>query len=299
MKNLYESIKNNEKLYEGISSGFEDLDNKILGYLKGELIAIASRPKFGKTAFALLSVANAIKNKKSVQYFIANESIMMIKIKLISIINRIAIRDLLQGKINDEKILEEIKKTINLIDEYLVIEKELFFEIDDICTDIEFNQKEFDLLVVDSLEYINNNSSNKTSIVKRLKEVAYNIQTPILLLVNVEISASKRYFSKPVISDLNNADFIDEYADTILVINNPDFYKQRSEEIKEQKSKDRFDNPPYKSTYINKPIIEMQIDVIKNKNGFYSTIYIDFIKVCGRFLKKEIHMIDIDIPDIL
>ena len=56
MKNILEKILKKEPIIEYITTGDDDLDKKILGYQKGELITIASRPGSGKTALALKSV---------------------------------------------------------------------------------------------------------------------------------------------------------------------------------------------------------------------------------------------------
>ena len=70
MKNILEKILKKEPIIEYITTGDDNLDKKILGYQKGELITIASRPGFGKTALALKSVIANIRKGKKVHYWV-------------------------------------------------------------------------------------------------------------------------------------------------------------------------------------------------------------------------------------
>jgi replicative DNA helicase len=49
MKNILEKILKKEPIIEYITTGDDDLDKRILGYQKGELITISSRPGFEGT----------------------------------------------------------------------------------------------------------------------------------------------------------------------------------------------------------------------------------------------------------
>lgn len=64
MQEILNKILKKEPIVEYITTGDEILDKRIMGYQKGESITIASRPKFGKTAFALNSVVDNIKKVK-------------------------------------------------------------------------------------------------------------------------------------------------------------------------------------------------------------------------------------------
>src|SRR3712207_8827358 len=54
----------------GLDTGFKDLNDKLGGFHKSDLILIAARPGMGKTAFALNLVANAaLRSKAKVAVF--------------------------------------------------------------------------------------------------------------------------------------------------------------------------------------------------------------------------------------
>lgn len=73
---ISEALSMLEKLYEekndvtGLTTGFRDLNKKINGLQRSDLLLIAARPAMGKTAFALNLVQNAaLKGDASVAVF--------------------------------------------------------------------------------------------------------------------------------------------------------------------------------------------------------------------------------------
>lgn len=60
-----EAIYENKGEFIGLSTGFEDLDNVLLGLKKTDFIILAARPSMGKTAFAL-NIASFLVLKKNI-----------------------------------------------------------------------------------------------------------------------------------------------------------------------------------------------------------------------------------------
>ena len=296
MQNILNKILNKEVILEYVSTGYENLDKKIFGYQKGELITIASRPGFGKTALALKSVVINIKKGKKVFYVICGESSEKIIIKILAQMLNIKINDLLQGTYNNVS-KSEIKNAIDVINEYLILEE--FSSIDIKCIESMchsmFNSE---LTIIDSMKYFN--TFNDSNSLIRLKELAYEFKQPILLLASINIDVEKRIEKRPILLDIDNAKYISEYSDKIIVIYSDDFYKEKSERKKVTISKHKGDD--YISPFINKPIIEKEIIILKNSFGSNATLKLEFNKNVGEFseIKKiPIEDMGIDIPDII
>ena len=122
MNNILEKILKKDPIIEYLTTGDEELDKKILGYHKGELITIASRPGFGKTALALKSVIANIKKGKKVFYVILGENSEIIIARIIAQMLNIKINDLLLGTYKNVDEFQ-MQNAIDIICENLVLEE--------------------------------------------------------------------------------------------------------------------------------------------------------------------------------
>jgi replicative DNA helicase len=283
MNNILKKILKKEPILEYITTGDDDLDKKMLGYQKGELITIASRPGFGKTALALKSVIANIKKCKKVYYITCGESSETIIARIIAQMLNIKINDLLLGTYTDVDEFE-MQNALDIICEYLILEECSPMDIkwfDDIC----FNMFHSDLTVIDNINY--SNIFDNMDSFRKLKEFAYDCKQPVLILTSIDINVEKRLDKRPRLLDINNAKYISEYSDKIIVIYSDDFYKEKLESKKENIL--RIKGEDYKSTFINKPIIEKEIIVLRNIFGQNGKLRVEFNKSIGGFLdNKEI-----------
>ena len=290
MKNILEKILKKEPIIEYITTGDDDLDKKMLGYQKGELITIASRPGFGKTALALKSVIANIKKGKKVYYIICGESSEIIIARIIAQMLNIKINDLLLGTYTDVDELE-MQNTIEIICEYLILEECSSIDIK-WFDNIYINMFHSELTVIDNINY--SDIFDNMDTFRKLKEFACDCKQPIIILTSIDINVEKRLDKRPRLLDINNAKYISEYSDKIIVIYSDDFYKEKLEAKKENIL--RIKGEDYKSTFINKPIIEKEIIVLRNIFGQNGKLRVEFNKSIGGFLdNKEIVLSDIEI----
>ena len=63
----------------------------------------------------------------------------------------------------------------------------------------------------------------------KLKELAYECKQPIIALTSIDINVEKRLDKIPRLLDINNAKYIFEYSDKIIVIYSDEFYKEKAE----------------------------------------------------------------------
>ncbi len=288
MNDILKKILKKEPIIEYITTGDAELDKKILGYQKGELITIASRPGFGKTSLALKSVIANIKKGKKVYYIICGESSETIIAKIIAQMLNIRINDLLLGMYEDIDEFE-LQNIIDIINEYLILEEDIFVEIEYIFNrSFEFHN-DLELLVIDGMEYLT--SITNANIVKLIKDMAYKSQVPIILLTSININVDKKVEKRPRLCDINNAQDITEYSDKVIAIYSDDFYKERREEKKERISRSK--GIEYKSPFINKPIIKKEIIILKNSFGENSKLALEFIKHTASFISKKEEKLEI------
>src|SRR6185295_4480678 len=89
--------------FRGIATGFRDLDNKLSGLQKSDLIVLAARPGMGKTAFALNIAKNvAVRENKVVGIFSLEMGKDQLSERLISATGNIDSWHLRTGKLADD-----------------------------------------------------------------------------------------------------------------------------------------------------------------------------------------------------
>ena len=97
-------LSQSDSAIPGLSSGLRDLDMKINGLNKSDLILVAARPAMGKSAFALnLGVNVAKKYKKTVAIFNLEMSREQLALRLLASESFIDMSKLATGKLSEEE----------------------------------------------------------------------------------------------------------------------------------------------------------------------------------------------------
>ena len=146
-----------------------------------------------------------------------------------------------------------------------------------------------DLTVIDNINY--SDIFDNMDTFRKLKEFAYDWKQPIIILTSIDINVEKRLDKRPRLLDITNAKYISEYSDKIIVIYSDDFYKEKLEAQKENIL--RIKGEDYKSTFINKPVIEKEIIILKNSFGENSKLALEFIKQTVSFISKKEEKLEI------
>lgn len=280
-------IKENKSIVKTLTTSFERLDKKIAAYQNEELIVIGSKPNGGKTYFALATVLNAIENKKKVHYFLMSENPEKLISKLICLKFNLSIKNFELGNYSSIN-KEEVFKFLELVSEYLTIDYDLFLDV--YYMEQELNKLSCadpkDLVVIDSLSYIVNEMDEKVDLIKRIKSFSHFSQIPILLLVTVDIESDLKNTLNPFKIFSSYTQSIFEYGNKILVLYSDEKIRERKESIKEIKSKEKGQDPLYKSMFINLPIINMELFILKNSSGLVFNHNFEFTKPTGKFTEN-------------
>ena len=97
-------LSQSDSAIPGLSTGLRDLDSKINGLNKSDLILVAARPAMGKSAFALnLGVNVAKKYKKTVAIFNLEMSREQLVMRLLASESFIELNKLTTGKLSEEE----------------------------------------------------------------------------------------------------------------------------------------------------------------------------------------------------
>lgn len=221
--------RKHNKMDAGLRTGFMTLDKLIGGFKKGHLIILAASTSMGKTTFALNIAQNVLKRKEPV-------AIISLEMDAIEIIDRMIISEssvhgwkYSQGETNEEEDQRISQALDKLHDLSLVVSEERGLSVSQIrarLRKIKSQLGNLSLVVVDYLQLISLSDSNPNEttarqvgqVVVQLRNLASELNCPIILLSQISRGFSSRQDKRPVLSDLRDSGNIEEVADSVLFL---------------------------------------------------------------------------------
>ena len=222
----------------GLSTGLRDLDKKINGLNKGNLLLVAARPAMGKTSFALnIGLNVAKKYKKTVAFFSLEMSREELAMRLLSSESFVDSQKMATGKLTED---EWIK--IGMASSAL---SQTDIRVDDNggITVAEMSAKcrrldNLGLVIIDYLQLMQGSGFGKSSdnrvqvvsdISRSLKVMAKDLGVPVICLSQLNRAAEGRSDKRPVLSDLRESGSIEQDADCVMMLYRDDYYNKDSE----------------------------------------------------------------------
>lgn len=245
------------KIIRGIPTGFEKLDEYLGGLQKSDLIILASRPSQGKTALAL-SIARyvAVREKIPVGIFSLEMSKDQIIDRLLAAEAGVSLWKLRTGKLMSEgdvdemaliyEAAERLKKSPLFIDDTPSLNN---IQIRTMARKLKHEIGELGLLIIDYLQLVKGSRNYEsrvqevTEISKSLKELARELEIPVLAISQLSREPEKRVSSIPKLSDLRESGSLEQDADVVLFIHRP------------------------KEAGVSLPSNQVQIIIAKHRNG--------------------------------
>ncbi len=225
----------------GIPTGFIDLDYKLSGLQRSDLILIAARPSMGKTAF-VLNIAQhvAFRQNLSVAVFSLEMSKEQLVNRLFSLEFHVDAQLLRTGNLKDtdwDKLIEGagiIGKSRLIIDDTSGIS---IAEMRSKCRKFKLEQN-LDLIIIDYLQLMSGSSkrSNESrqqeisEISRSLKGLARELNVPVIALSQLSRAVESRNDKRPMLSDLRESGAIEQDADVCMFIYRDDYYNHDSED---------------------------------------------------------------------
>ena len=226
--------------FPGLSTGLMDLDRKINGLNKSDLILIAARPGMGKTSLALNVALNAAKKSgKTIAFFSLEMSREQLGMRLMSNESFVANQKLVTGRLSEDEWAK-----IGLASSAL---SQTDIRVDDnpTITVAEINAKcrrldNLALVVVDYLQLMTSSGERSSSnenrqqivsdISRALKIMAKELNVPVICLSQLSRANESRQDKRPMLSDLRESGAIEQDADIVLFLYRDDYYHEDSQE---------------------------------------------------------------------
>ena len=219
----------------GIPTGFIDLDYKLSGLQRSDLILIAARPSMGKTAF-VLNIAQhvAFRQNLAVAIFSLEMSKEQLVNRLFSLESHVDAQALRTGNLKDtewEKLIEgagRIGKSRMIIDDTSGIS---IAEMRSKCRKYKL-ELGLDLIIIDYLQLMSGSGgrSNESrqqeisEISRSLKGLARELNVPVIALSQLSRAVESRTDKRPMLSDLRESGAIEQDADVCMFIYREDYY---------------------------------------------------------------------------
>lgn len=221
----------------GVPSGFYDLDRFTAGFQAESLVIVAGRPSVGKTAFALNIADHVGCNERiPILFFCTNDSAAQITNRMVCASGNIDPHHLRLGLLTDSEwpSLSEAIEKLRHASLHIHDANNLSFEtIQAECRRLVKVQGALGLVIVDSLQGLDQASHQGSDIVdicRRLKGLAREIRSPILVFTDLNRNVEFRPDKRPTLSDLGEMGEIDRFADLIIFLYRDAMYRSATAE---------------------------------------------------------------------
>ncbi|MDO8557631.1 MAG: replicative DNA helicase [bacterium] len=230
-----------EGVLRGVGTGFTDLDKKLGGLQRGDLVILAARPSLGKTSLALdIARHVAIKEKIPIGLFSLEMSTDSLVDRLIAAEAHVDSWRLRTGGLSSEgdgNDFERIQHALGILSESkLFIDDAASPTIIQIRTMARRLQAEhgLGLIIVDYLQLIYNPNAESmvqqvTEISRSLKSLARELEVPVLAISQLSRAVESRPDQVPRLSDLRESGSIEQDADVVMFIHREDRVKKDSD----------------------------------------------------------------------
>lgn len=256
----------------GITSHFADLDKVINGLGKSNLIILAARPAMGKTALAINIAENVcFKNRMAVGVFSLEMSAEQLVHRMVCSQAEVESDKIKTGAIDGNEYQRIVECVSHMQKHTLVIDDQPGLKITDLRARARRMKEShaIDFLIIDYLQLISGSGSNRTQenrqneiseISRMLKNLARELNIPILCLSQLSRKVEERQGHRPVMSDLRESGSIEQDSDVIMFLLRREYY-------------DENDKPG-----------EAELIVAKNRHGSIGNVKLTFRKEYAQFV---------------
>lgn len=241
---ISEALSMLEKLYEekndvtGLTTGFRDLNKKINGLQRSDLLLIAARPAMGKTAFALNLVQNAaLKGDASVAVFSLEMSKEQLVQRMIASQSTVELKKIKTGTLADNDWPRITDGMAILSGAKILIDDTPGIKISELrskCRKLKI-EKGLDLVLIDYLQLMEGEGQNESrqqeiaKISRSLKILAKELDCPVVALSQLSRAPEQRADHRPMLSDLRESGSIEQDADIVMFLYRDEYYNPDTE----------------------------------------------------------------------
>ena len=268
-------LANTKSKYNGVRTGFQDLDDLFGGLRGGDLVILAARPSVGKTALALNIASRAAQLGTSVAFFSLEMSATQLVQRVLSTETRINSKKMQTGQMSQQDWNTLIAASGMLSKLQLWVDDTPSASILEVRAKARRQLRNVEpqkgLIIVDYLQLMQPQNTRTESrqveiaeISRGLKILAKEMDMPIIALSQLSRAVESRQGKRPILSDLRESGAIEQDADIVMFLD-------RSLSEKEAEQEDR---PAWRTA---------DVIVAKHRNGPTGVVSLAFQSEFTRF----------------
>jgi replicative DNA helicase len=256
----------------GLPTHFVDLDKMINGLNKSNLMILAARPAMGKTSFALNIAENVcFKNNIPVGIFSLEMSAEQLVHRIVCSQAEVESDKIKTGSLNGLEYQRVVSSVSEMQKHLMIIDDQAGLKITDLRARARRMKETYDigLLVIDYLQLLSGSGSNRTQenrqneiseISRMLKNLARELNIPIICLSQLSRKVEDRQGHRPMMSDLRESGSIEQDSDIVMFLLRREYY-------------DPMDKPGM-----------AELIVAKNRHGGVGIVHLTFRKEFAQFV---------------
>ena len=236
------AYKNDEGIV-GVPTGLTDLDDRLGGLHKSDLLIIAGRPSMGKTALATNIAFNAAKKiqddgrKSTIAFFSLEMSSEQLSTRILAEQSRIKSNDIRRGRISEDQFDKFIETSKNISELPLYIDETPAISIAALSNRARRIKGLYglDMVVVDYIQLMraanfrDGRVQEISEITQGLKALAKELSVPVLALSQLSRAVESRDIKKPQLADLRESGSIEQDADVVMFVYREAYYLEKLE----------------------------------------------------------------------
>lgn len=220
----------------GIASHFKDIDKLLNGLNNSNLMILAARPAMGKTAFALNMAENVcFKGGLPVGIFSLEMSAEQLVHRIICSQSEVESEKIKTGSLNGVE-YQRVVGAVNLMqNQIMIIDDQPGLKVTDLRARARRMKETYDIkfMVIDYLQLITGSGSSRgqenrqneiSEISRMLKNLARELNIPILCLSQLSRKVEERAGHRPMLSDLRESGSIEQDSDIVMFMLRREYY---------------------------------------------------------------------------
>lgn len=234
------ALHDGQKSLVGVPTGFTEIDHCLGGMQQSDLLILAARPAMGKSSLSLSIAYNAVfKHNQRVAIFSLEMSKKQLVQRLLSYDTHIPLYCLRNGYIMDDQWNDLMASQERLNTNKLMIDDTGGITLSALRSKARRLKAShgLDLIIVDYLQLMHADAGNKNrnreqevaELSTGLKELAKELNIPVLALAQLSRAVEGRKEKVPMLSDLRESGSIENDADIVMFIYRDEYYNPETQ----------------------------------------------------------------------
>ena len=284
----------------GVSTGLDDMDRKLGGLHRSDLLILAGRPSMGKTSLATniaFNIAKAYKRGKKqdgsegainggvVGFYSLEMSAEQLAARILSEASEVPSEQIRRGDMTEGEFRRFVEAAKALEACPLYIDDTPALPISQLAARARRLKRTagLDVLIVDYLQLVrgtgraDNRVNEVSEITQGLKAIAKELDIPVIALSQLSRQVESREDKRPQLSDLRESGSIEQDADVVMFVYREEYYAER-----EKPGDDQLDKMAEWQERMDRLHGKAEVVIGKQRHGPIGTVELSFE---GRFTR--------------